>query len=179
MCKACLEVSRKVSKDNHAWYIKNGYCYRCGKERVFGDEKTCPECRVKNYISMSHSRNTRYGNAHNFYIARREKYLSEGRCVRCGKVAVEGLKYCKPCLDREKERNRRDRLIGKDQEGNIPRSERFSYGLCYRCGKPLDTEKKLCSACCKSSAKNFKGIRSTKAYWRLDNKRVFGGAANG
>jgi NMD protein affecting ribosome stability and mRNA decay len=177
MCKECLEITRKVSKENFDWYQKNGYCYRCGKEKVFGDEKTCPECRAKNYIALSRSVRKRYGNAHNYYLDRRTRYLAEGRCVRCGKKAEQGLKYCRSCLDKTRERNRKDRLLGKTVK-DIPRSERFSYGLCYRCGKPLDTDKRLCSACCISAGANFHG-RHGKKHWKADNEFVFGGVAHG
>lgn len=178
MCKECLKIAKKTSKENFDWYKEHGICYRCGKNKLFGDEKTCPECRAKGVEITNKSRIKNYGSMHNYYMQRRERYLAEKRCVRCGKPAVEGLKYCQPCLDRESEKKRKQRLRGELRSG-IARSERYSYGLCYRCGNPLDTEKRLCSACCKSVAKNFKGIRSTNTYWKNDNQVIFGGVANG
>jgi len=143
-----------------------------------GDEKRCPECLAKAYIANIKTRRKHYGSNHDYYVMDIAKLKENGLCRGCRRNKVaEGHTYCMTCLVKKRERDRQDRL--KKTGDGLSRSERYSYGLCYRCGEPLDTDKRLCSTCCEATAKNFRGIRGTNAYWQADNKRVFGGAANG
>ena len=178
MCKECLDISRKVSRENFDWFKDHGICYRCGKNKLFGNEKTCPECRAKGIEITNKSRIKNHGSMHNYYINRREQYIAEGRCVRCGKPADKGLKYCRPCLDRESEKKKKQRLRGELRTG-IARSERYSYGLCYTCGKPLDTDKRLCASCSAKATERFHGKRGDRTAWKRDNQLIFGGVAHG
>ena len=159
---------------------KQGFCPRCGKNKLWGDEKTCPECLADASIINRRSREKHYGSQHNYYVTDITRLKAEGLCRGCRKYKVmEGHTYCIACLVKKRERSKRDRLFKSGSDG-IDRSERPSYGMCYTCGQPLDTDKRLCSKCSEQRAKNFKGIRGTNAYWRNDNAQLtLGGVLRG
>lgn len=166
MCSACAEQSKEYQRENREWAKAHKICPRCMKNRLFGNEKTCPECLADSYIRNQQSVARLYGTQHEQYVLRMKQKKEQGICRSCGKKAAEGHTYCLECLLK---RRGRWRDYQRERGNFIPRSERRSYGLCYRCGQPLDTDKGLCSKCSESVAKNFKGIRSTNAYWRYDN----------
>lgn len=74
LCTKCAEKHSKYIKENTAFFISLGLCPRCGKERVMGDEKRCPECRAKEW-----KQNTEYRNTHPEY---REKKNANARLLR-------------------------------------------------------------------------------------------------
>ena len=180
LCQECADADNVRHKKDREWYANMGFCYRCGKERVFGEEKICPECLAKASIVNKKYIEKKYGDFHAFYLADIAKIKAKGVCRSCRTVkAVEGHTYCAKCLAKQNERNkRRDRLLRLNRVG-IGRNERPSYGLCYICGNPLDTDKRLCSSCCMKIGHNFGRNRSKNQAWEKDNKRVFGGVAHG
>ena len=178
MCKECAEIVRVYHAETREWLKSIGYCPRCGKNKLFGDEKLCPECLADAAIKNKKSREKHYGSNHNYYVMDIARLKEKGLCRSCRKnKVVEGHTYCATCLAKKRERSRKYR---QKKTGNyLHRSEWYSYGLCYHCGKPLDNdEKRLCNDCCEKIAKNFKGIRSTNAYWKADNQ-LLGGVSHG
>ena len=177
MCSECAAKVRNAKKADREWAKEHGFCPRCMKNKLFGDEKICPECLAYMYAVNIKSRQKNYGDNHTYYLKDIARLKEQRICRGCRKKkAAEGHTYCKECLAKKRIRRRRD--YQRETENYIPRSERRFYGLCYRCGNPNDTDKGLCSECSEAVVKNFKGIRSTNAYWKADNQ-LLGGVKHG
>lgn len=177
MCDACAEKGRQYQRENREWARERGLCPRCMKNKLFGDEKICVECLADASIINRRNREKRYGSEHEYYIMDITRLKENGICRGCRKQkVVTGHTYCMSCLIKKREKSRRARQ--NETKNFIPRSERRSFNLCYNCGNPLDTDKGLCQKCSIAKAKNFKGIRSTNAYWKAENQLI-GGVRHG
>ena len=174
MCAECAERVRTYQVENRVWAKENGFCPRCLKNKLFGEERICPECLADAAIVNKRSREKHYGSGHDYYVRDIARLKKNGLCRGCRKSKVaEGHTYCPTCLIKKRSRRKRDYQY--EIKDLIPRSERNYYNLCYRCGDPLDDiDKRLCSKCSESVVKNFKGIRSTNAYWKADNQLLRG-----
>ena len=174
-CSSCCKVVSEYTRKNREFYRKNNICPECGKNKLFGDEKTCPECRAKaqmrkaNYTEEQKQKYIyKYYDSHNkkqknIYKERVEK----GICTRCGKrKAAYGKRKCSICQNKENEAKRK-------RNGNeIRRRERPKYNLCYLCGGVLDREGGLCKKCAEKQASHLPVTRDNKL-WREDNKSLF------
>ena len=47
LCKKCLKEQNQYKKDTRDWLLDHKICPRCGKNDLFGDEKSCPECKAR------------------------------------------------------------------------------------------------------------------------------------
>ena len=47
-CEACKEKNTKEAQETREFRRMLGLCPRCGKNKLIGDEKNCPECRAIN-----------------------------------------------------------------------------------------------------------------------------------
>lgn len=178
MCEVCANKGKKYREETRKWLKKVGYCPRCGRNKLYGEEKTCPECLANAAIANKKYRQKHYGSDHEYYVMDIARLKEKGLCRGCRKNEVaEGHTYCLTCLIKKRKRTRLNHQY--DFNDFIPRVERRSYGLCYRCGSPLDTDKNACSKCCKELVKNFKGKRGANSYWRFDNQFLTGGYARG
>ena len=128
-------------------------CPLCKKEKIFGDENMCPECRARkaSYQALKQEKMTEgqkmqeCAMKRNYYKARYHRLKEAGLCVRCGKrKSLENLTACNIC--RIKYNSYQDARYWATKD-SIPRYERASYGFCYICGRPLDCEGKACKAC--------------------------------
>ena len=126
-------------RETRAFYKSIGLCPRCGKNRVTGDEKNCPECRAKSAEYQKKWREKHldeYNQKQN--VSHRSLYQKRkeaGLCTRCGKRPhLYNNQFCGVC--REK---RRTYVSGKRlQSKKLTRNERLEHGLCYFCGaEPL------------------------------------------
>lgn len=178
--KTC-SVCRKKSRNNYHWYQSIGICPVCKKEKLYGTEKTCPECKAKaafyaalRWEKMTESEREAQRKRKNekdkikYHICKNSNI-----CVKCKKRKNErNCTMCSICRVREREndRKRHHNLTGD----YIPRYERISYGLCYCCGKPLDRDGRACKACSDIRIANFsKNFGKNNTYWKADNAIVF------
>lgn len=172
-CYSCKDKNNKRKREDKEYCRQNHICTICQKERVYGNEKTCFNCREKarairnaytdeqrekyKKISMASMRKTK------------EKLLSEGKCPVCKTRKLEkGRKKCRLCLNKDAERQRMKR-IGKPDI----RAYRKENHLCYFCGGVIENpSKNVCNACSEKRA-----IDSSKAdrnkYWKQQNNLVF------
>ena len=126
-------------RETRAFYKSIGLCPRCGKNRVIGNEKTCPECRAKSAEYQKKWReqhldeyNQKQNVSHrNLYQKRKEA----GLCTRCGKrKSLHNTLLCGICRDKRKIYREEKRV----QSEKLTRNERLEHGLCYFCGaEPL------------------------------------------
>lgn len=139
MCSDCAEQQRIYRKETRDFFKKLGICPRCGKNKLFGDEKRCPECSIrenKYIINRDRERTNEYRRVwgRNDYQQKKK----EGICTRCGKrKADSGYFTCSIC--REKIRQWKRIKYGKPI-----RSERYKQGLCYFCDNPVEDGYKVC-----------------------------------
>lgn len=148
-CNKCREKENEKSKLDRNFYLSNGICPYCRKEKIFKDEHACPECRAKraNIASKGREKHRIEYNA-NMRMSRsiqRKERKELQICTRCGKrKASINHSYCEQCLAKKREYDRKKR----EMKGIIvPRNERVANGLCYFCGNQIDTNGRTCKAC--------------------------------
>ena len=44
LCKECAEKNKNKYREDREFFKTLGLCPKCGKNKLFGSEKTCPEC---------------------------------------------------------------------------------------------------------------------------------------
>lgn len=169
-CLDCLERNRKYRNETRRFLREHHLCTECGKVRVYGDEKKCPECRAKLVIykkpktdEQRIERNRKFSEYQKILYKQRSE---QGICTRCGKrPAAAERKKCAMCLIKDAERHR---ISG------ISRSERPNYGVCYRCGEPITNKaKKLCDKCCETNRNNLESHKKKNDFWKSQNKLIF------
>lgn len=170
----CEECTKKMSEDRavtRQWCKDNKICPRCKRNRLFGDEKNCLDCREKMYYVNIASRNNNpnYQEEEKTRRIRREnKRIEQGLCTKCGKRPLVSKVYCEQCLIKH-----RNRARDKRAQVAMPRYMRQQYGLCYRCGDTLDNETKVCNKCRDELIHNFNSKRGVSDYWLSENKLLF------
>lgn len=101
LCYKCSDTHLKYLNASIIFYKEYGLCPRCGKNKLFGSEKNCPECRAQqtNYRNKIIKENPEYRenvrkNSKERYYYRKENHL----CVDCG-TPLEDENYvaCKRC----------------------------------------------------------------------------------
>ncbi len=188
-CKACRKDQRDEYRKRREWHISLGICPYCGKERLYGEECMCIECRQKMYEGVckrlenmsagERKREKKRVREYNRELYQRRK---QGNiCVKCGKRKAEkGKVMCSICLG--KKRNRARRLY-QEMHDILPREDRIAYGLCYICGEPLDGNRdwKVCSRCHERLAENMHKNRRQQSGadhpWRRGNALLFNSQA--
>ena len=177
LCKECAEKNKNKYREDREFFKTLGLCPKCGKNKLFGSEKTCPEClayaekiRDKHAIKTAGSKE-----AYNkqVYQKARQRCDEQNLCIKCKKnKRANGHVHCEECL--EKRRIKAREIRKKQKKAGITRSERPTYGLCYCCGKPLDREGKRCIKCAAKVTNNLPRIKATE-HWKKDNNLIFVG----
>lgn len=174
-CSECLEKVREYHRENRKFYREHGLCTTCGKVKVFGSEKQCPECRAKKEQwrkPLTQEQKEKYGERFrkqqkNLYQERKE----QGICTRCGKrKTMSGKAKCGICLAKDAEIHRK-RYFDKP---NI-REERIKNHLCLWCGQPAEKNNKLCKTCLQKCIENGEKFGGNNTYWKTENKLIFQG----
>ena len=171
-CSKCLKKRNSYMRETRRFYSKMSICPICFKNKLFGDEKSCIECREKKRktrkttLAEEDREKIRERNR-NIYRSRKEK----GICTRCGKAkAAYGRTKCVPCLRKDAQNHRKTDI--KPKEHYIKRMT--AAHLCLDCKKPVDRENsKLCQSCWqKHHDIGVKNARENK-YWKENNKLIF------
>lgn len=175
-CSKCRKIQNEKASLDRKFYLDNGICPYCRKEKIFNNERSCPECRAKR-TNIAMASREKHRIEYNAKLRKSRAIQRKNRkelkiCTRCGKRNVlDGHSYCEKCLIRQREYGRRKREINGI---TISRSERVSYGLCYFCGKPVDTGKRTCQLCANRVTRNLPEKRGGGDFWKNDNKFIFG-----
>lgn len=168
-CEECRQKKAIYQRETRAFRVKMGLCPRCGKNKLFGDERTCPECLAQDMIYKKKSRENTGKTDMDYYKELQKQYAENNLCrTGCGRERFGGTTYCETCLIKHRERNKKYRM----KKNGMERSERPSYGLCYTCGNSLDGNKRLCNKCSEKVKKNLPK-KSGNEYWRKDNRMIF------
>lgn len=172
-CYSCKAKDNERKRKDREYCRQNHICTACQKERVYGNEKTCFNCREKaceirnlysdeqrekyKRISMASARKTR------------ERLLREGRCPVCKERKLEeGRRKCRLCLNKDAERQRLKRIEQQDV-----REYRKKNNLCYFCGGSIEVKgKSVCNAC--SAQRKLDSAKAKKnKYWKGQNNLIF------
>ena len=173
-CISCLDKRREDAKKERAFLKKYHICTYCRKEKVFGNDTICPECRAKKNEYASNLDHTTEEYKEYQRVQHKKMYkkrIEAGLCVSCGKRKPEdGKVRCRICLNKNNESKR------KSYERNgYKREYREDHNLCFFCGNPLDTNhKKVCKKCYDKfveSGKKSSGAGKSK-YWIAQNKLI-------
>lgn len=112
MCELCLQKKRDREKENREFYLKNRFCPRCRKVRLYGNEKSCISCKLE-MRELNNKAHERYieQNGVSYWLVRKEKLKEQGLCVQCGreKLSPNSIYYCEQCLTKEKNRHKKIR----------------------------------------------------------------------
>lgn len=142
-CIQCRKGITDYNTETRHFFQSIGICPRCKKNKLYGDEKNCPECAANQYINTMRSRarlgKEHYNKTHAEWAKQEYQRRSEnGICTRCGKRnAMKPYKTCGICTAKERERKR-------TKYGKPDRSERYKQGLCYFCDNPVKDGYKVC-----------------------------------
>ncbi len=125
-----------MTKEERSFYLSLGICPICKKYRLFGTEKSCPECRCKSAAYKSEIRE-RDREKYNAYMRIEHKSLYErrkadGMCPKCGKHRPrKGYVMCVKCQNRKRLRYRTEKRSREE-------------GECYFCREPVKCGYKVC-----------------------------------
>lgn len=105
LCCKCSDKHIKYLNASIIFYKEYGLCPRCGKNKLFGNERNCPECRAQqtNYRNRFLAENPDYKESVRKKSKDRYSYRKEHNlCVDCG-VPISG-KYatCDKCRFKRK-----------------------------------------------------------------------------
>lgn len=171
-CISCNDKMNKYHRETRAWRLEHRICPRCGKNDLFGDEKSCPECSAKEYERAMRSREnggTEHYNSVHAKWDKKERIRREenGLCKRCGKMKADyGYKTCGIC--REKGRNYK-----RVKYMSTKKKEWEENGLCYFCGETVKKGYKICEKhyqMCLEKLNNPKckeATRKMKKYYKI------------
>ena len=107
LCKECAEKNKNKYREDREFFKTLGLCPKCGKNKLFGSEKTCPEClayaekiNAKCAIKTAGSKE-----AYNkqVYQKARQRYDEQNLCVMCKiRQRVKGHVHCEECLEKRR-----------------------------------------------------------------------------
>lgn len=180
-CKKCLKKHNDYQRENRAFWRSNHICPECGKERLFGTEKTCIACRQKTYEwKQKHKKplsDEQKADMRDYSRSVYQERSKNGICTRCGKrKAAPNRKKCKICLEKDAEKHR----LPSDAVFKMEYKEKNS--LCRYCGSPLEsgTGKKVCAKCiqkCRDNALKLRKLHPEKfpqnKSWKEGNQLIF------
>ncbi len=171
MCRSCREKRTEEMAKDRQFYAEHGICPRCHKNKLFGDEKVCPECKAENTNRIMLKRKDRIPeyNAYMRDYLRKEHHrrIAEGICTRCGKrKADSGYKTCGNCRSKE---------TRKKQVRNYQPLTRYERGLCKFCDNPVEAGYKVCEQHHKMLIERSRSAKAVEARkeWEKDNRLVF------
>ena len=128
------------SKEVYHGYIKLGICPSCRQNMLFGDERSCPECKAINYAYQMGVDKEHKNKIHREWSKKTHaEMIEKGICNRCRKRKADGgFKTCTMCRDKK---NRR--YLEKNFD-KLDRSKRADMGICYFCDNPVESGYKVC-----------------------------------
>ena len=128
------------NKETYHGYIKLGICPGCRQNMLFGDERSCPECKAKYYAYQMGVDKEHKNKIHKEWSRRTHaEMIKKGICTRCRKRKADGgFKTCGVC------REKKNRKYFEKNFGRPERSARPSMGICYFCNNPIKEGYKVC-----------------------------------
>lgn len=110
-CSKCLKKHKERRKEDCIFYVENGLCRICGKNKQVPGTTYCEECSQRAYIynKQRYENNPEYVREHN-RMSNKKRYAeckAQGICTRCRKTkAISGKTLCGVCLERDRLRHK-------------------------------------------------------------------------
>lgn len=164
LCESCRVKTNKYTNETRKFLQDMGICPRCRKNKLYGDEKVCPECNAKAYTNVINTRDReRYNELHRQWSKRQyEIDKANGICTRCRKRKAEtGYVTCQYC----RAKNR----VKRENDKQVKRSERYLIGLCYFCDEPIKEGFKVCNKHYNLNVENQKKANRSVVRKQVDN----------
>ena len=135
-----------MTHEERKFYINLGICPVCTKNNLFGDEKSCLECRASNtnqklikYETDSNYRKEFIKSVVESKKERRKRRREQGLCIECGKNPPKiGIATCDRCRAKSNARKR------MKYEQATTRESWIKNGLCCLCGEKCEEGYKVC-----------------------------------
>lgn len=175
-CSKCRAITNNYLRDAYSKRQILGICPRCGKNRLFGNEKTCIECKAKNLSNMERARATYNEDKRQVVLNRQSSYNKSKRayriehnlCVRCAKPLkyTKGIKYknCPTCLAKEREWKKNDRIKkGLPVKEDMLEKDR---SVCYFCNNPALQDMRVCEKHHSIIVESRRKLNSKNHIWR-------------
>jgi predicted amidophosphoribosyltransferase len=113
-CSECLRKHNKRRKKDYEFFVENGLCRICGKEKHLPGATYCENCSQRAYVynRIRYERDPEYVREHNRQSSKKryDECKALGICTRCKKRKAEyGKVKCRVCLDRDAQMHRRGR----------------------------------------------------------------------
>ena len=168
-CQSCIEKRREEGKVSRIFYQSIGICPECKKNKIMGDEKSCPECRAKDAEYKVNERRKKRDKINDIQrrcrIRTYNRLIEYGLCTRCGGTRDDKrYKMCSRCRAKKNEQRKRRRTTGE-------RERRVQSGLCFFCGQPALNGYKTCEKHYKMCVDNAN--KSNRTYWKSLNSETF------
>lgn len=103
-CYSCMKKNTEYKRESMDFVRAFKICPRCMKNKLYGDERNCLECRTKNYINREKQRRDYpereklYGqHAREKRLARYQQRKQQQLCVTCGKPLREDEYHFSSC----------------------------------------------------------------------------------
>lgn len=161
-----------MNRETYCWYKEHGICTRCGQRKAFHGHVYCEVCMEK-----SVNKSARYRLEHH------EKYLksqaesrqklrarrkAEGKCIQCGRPAVEGQTLCAACraVNRERSKQYRRDKYGYNGGSSAVFQKRIAEGKCMFCGEPQEPGYGFCARHLAAIRENMKKAQEAKGSWK-------------
>lgn len=146
-CEACKEKNTKEAQETREFRRLLGLCPRCGKNKLIGDEKNCPECRAINDKYVQRNMDLKLKSDYESRKRNRKKDRENGICTSCRKRKADvGYAMCDVCKKKRREymKSYSLRKRGTDKSLHIIWLEN---GLCSNCGKETYKDYNVCEEC--------------------------------
>lgn len=106
-CYSCVKANTDYKRETREFVLEFRICPRCFKNKLYGDERNCLECRTKNYVNREKQRRDNPEREEIYYQHGRRNYKElynqrkeQGLCSKCGRVLREDEKkfaWCSIC----------------------------------------------------------------------------------
>lgn len=173
-CRVCADKINTYNAETREWMKERGFCPICHKNRIYGSEKKCVECRAKS-ANLAQRRRDNNREEYNRYArelhARKvEEWKSKGLCSRCGRERDDKrFETCSRCRRKSREQKRKDDLRKRDYIDI--RKYRSENNLCI-CGKPVIEGQKLCKEHYDIAIERIKKLNDSKHNTKEDEQMM-------
>ncbi len=157
-----------ANKSEWKLYQSIGICPHCQKNKLFGDERTCVECRAvgAEYKAKMYEdpdkRKKMIKSSMESKRKRKERRRAQGLCVQCGKRPADiGFVTCRICRGKNNAKKR------QEYEPATKRAEWVANGKCFLCGDECEAGYKVCAKHHQMSIENAQSMASVENRKRI------------
>lgn len=149
-CYLCVKKNTDYKRETREFVLEFRICPRCFKNKLYGDEKNCLECRTKNYINRERQRRDKpereiiyYQHAKEKQRVRYQQRKEQNLCVTCGKPLKQDdttHSNCDSCRRKVRDKH----ILSTKPKSEYKTFVWIAQGLCPYCGKAKYGKAGLC-----------------------------------